>query len=135
MIIAIFLNLGTRTGGYSAYSVFNQGQRHLLGDLRAEQVDREYRGIAHMGGNQPAEEENNVVQYEGPEAPVVYVKSRDQNKECYCGSTLRYKKCCGAKKPRPAPEVVEDEPSKPIIDDDEYAQWKDLMTVTSSGKR
>jgi len=27
------------SGEYSAYSIFNEGQKHILGDLRAEQLD------------------------------------------------------------------------------------------------
>ncbi|CAE7364993.1 hmu, partial [Symbiodinium necroappetens] len=38
------------SGQYSAYSVFNKGQRHLLGELRAEQLDAEQRGNQSLAG-------------------------------------------------------------------------------------
>ena len=38
-IVFIFLNLGARRAGQdSAYAIFNDGGRHLLGELRADQV-------------------------------------------------------------------------------------------------
>eukprot|EP00913_Durusdinium_trenchii_P018857 g17720.t1 len=44
MIAFIFgPGLGEGRGEYSAYSIFNKGQKHLLGDLRAEQLDAEQR--------------------------------------------------------------------------------------------
>lgn len=42
-IALVFLNLGNRTGGVSAYSVFNREGRYLLGDLRLSQIERELR--------------------------------------------------------------------------------------------
>lgn len=95
-IVAIFCNLGNRTDGYSAYSVFNDGCRHLLGDLRADQVDREYRGLGHVQDDGRAVD-SNIVRYEGEDEDVVpwqeYVKSRDVNKKCFCGSGRKFKVC------------------------------------------
>lgn len=42
-IILIFRNLGERSGGASAYSVFNRGAHYLLGDLRLGRIDQELR--------------------------------------------------------------------------------------------
>merc|ERR1712217_860830 len=43
--------LGSRVGNQpSAYSIFNRGQRHLLGELRAEQIDAEQRGDHYLAG-------------------------------------------------------------------------------------
>ena len=48
MIVSIFMNLGKRKRGeMSAYSVFNEGFKQLLGTLNAEQFDNEIRHNAH----------------------------------------------------------------------------------------
>ena len=39
----IFTNLGERRSGLSAYSVFNKDCQYIEGDLRAEQLDNEFR--------------------------------------------------------------------------------------------
>mmetsp|Transcript_8471 Transcript_8471/g.20389 ORF Transcript_8471/g.20389 Transcript_8471/m.20389 type:complete len:180 (-) Transcript_8471:44-583(-) len=96
-IAFVFLSLGARSGdvgsdeeGVSAYSVFNRGARHLLGDLRGDQIDREHRGIAHMGGGGGGRGGDDDYDY----APQF--KSKDANKPCPCGSGKKLKKCCGS---------------------------------------
>lgn len=42
-IVLIFYNLGERSGGASAYSVFNRGANYLLGDLRLGRIDQQLR--------------------------------------------------------------------------------------------
>ncbi|CAD7958738.1 unnamed protein product [Amoebophrya sp. A120] len=91
----IFLSLGARAeddDGVSAYSVFNRGARHLLGDLRPDQIDRENRGVAHMGGGGG----NGGGGLGGDFAGAEQMKSKDANKPCACGSGKKTKKCCGA---------------------------------------
>lgn len=91
-IFFIFVSLGARRDedAGSAYSVFNRGARHLLGDLRGDQIDREHRGVAHLNGGE------NLAGFGGEmddarEGP----RSKDVNKPCPCGSGKKLKKCCG----------------------------------------
>lgn len=69
LIGAIFMNLGTRKEGeFSAYSVFNDGFKQLMGTLNAEQFEQELLGAApgaahgRHGGRGAAAD--NVVQLE-----------------------------------------------------------------------
>ena len=43
LFFLMFSNLGTRTGEYSAYSIFNRGVRRLPGQLTAEDLNRQMR--------------------------------------------------------------------------------------------
>ncbi|KAL8438843.1 hypothetical protein Efla_000761 [Eimeria flavescens] len=85
-IVLIFCNLGERTGGASAYSVFNRGANYLLGDLRLAQVEQQLR---HADVAQ--EDDGRVVPLNAP----IEIRSRDANKKCPCGSGKKLKKCCG----------------------------------------
>ncbi|XP_026191280.1 uncharacterized protein LOC113146867 [Cyclospora cayetanensis] len=85
-IVLIFWNLGERTGGASAYSVFNRGANYLLGDLRLARIDQQLR---HGDGG--LEDDAQVVEYRAP----IEIRSRDANKRCPCGSGKKLKKCCG----------------------------------------
>ncbi|PFH32650.1 hypothetical protein BESB_012620 [Besnoitia besnoiti] len=78
-------------GAVSAYSVFNRGVRHLLGDLRPADVDRQLRNGDRNGDEQ---DDDNVVLLDAPRAVGVH-RSRDANKRCPCGSGKKTKKCCG----------------------------------------
>mmetsp|Transcript_67274 Transcript_67274/g.122728 ORF Transcript_67274/g.122728 Transcript_67274/m.122728 type:complete len:164 (+) Transcript_67274:123-614(+) len=96
----IFFNLGTRSSDKpSAYSVFNSGSKHLLGDLRAEQIDAEHRGDAHLAAYRDSEQ--NLIDLPGApggEDPAS-MRSRDANRPCKCGSGKKSKKCCFAVRP------------------------------------
>ncbi|CAD7967789.1 unnamed protein product [Amoebophrya sp. A25] len=105
-ICFIFLSLGARQDddGVSAYSIFNRGARHVLGDLRGDQVDREHRGIAHMrgqegGGGRQGDRGGGGLQEGGDDLGGLnlrqQMRSRDANKPCPCGSGKKLKKCCG----------------------------------------
>jgi len=49
MFVGIFTNLGTRKDGeLSAYSVFNDGHRSLLGSMTADDIDADIRNIRGM---------------------------------------------------------------------------------------
>ena len=88
VLLGIYFNLGSRrVGSFSAYNIFNKGFVHLLGDLRAEQIDAELR-------NQVAVPRR--VEEEEKKKPIESVSSRDVNKLCACGSNRKWKKCCGA---------------------------------------
>mmetsp|Transcript_19123 Transcript_19123/g.37555 ORF Transcript_19123/g.37555 Transcript_19123/m.37555 type:complete len:206 (-) Transcript_19123:75-692(-) len=142
--------LGHGRGGsrFSAYSVFNEGQRHLLGDLRPEQIDAENRGnIMLERANQEDNAGGGLVDLledtDGGETPVV--RSRDANRPCQCGSGKKAKRCCFAPPPRPeAAEVTEgavrprnlrhatpatDNEPDPMLD-----RWRCEMTVVDSGQ-
>ncbi|KAL8454191.1 hypothetical protein Emed_000449 [Eimeria media] len=71
-IVIIFCNLGERTGGASAYSVFNRGANYLLGDLRLGHVEQQLR---HAEG--PVEDDGRVVPLNAP----IEIRSRDANKK------------------------------------------------------
>ena len=85
IIITIFCNLGSSSSGVSAYSVFNKGCRYLLGDSRAEDVDRQLRGGA---GISPGPRDRPIVQADFTDIPSKYI-----NRPCPCGSGLKAKKC------------------------------------------
>lgn len=85
-IVLIFYNLGERSGGASAYSVFNRGANYLLGDLRLGRIDQQLRNA-----DAAVEDDGQVVQFNAP----VEIRSRDANKKCPCGSGKKLKKCCG----------------------------------------
>eukprot|EP00933_Yihiella_yeosuensis_P001145 TRINITY_DN10186_c2_g1_i1.p1 TRINITY_DN10186_c2_g1~~TRINITY_DN10186_c2_g1_i1.p1 ORF type:complete len:201 (+),score=33.72 TRINITY_DN10186_c2_g1_i1:44-604(+) len=129
--------LGKRTSGMSAYSIFNQGQRHLLGELRAEQIDAEQRGDQYLqnygredgpGGVVALDENGNEVE-EAEQIPEL--RSRDANQPCQCGSGKKAKRCCYARAPREAAgscrKVASSEPD-PLLD-----KWREYMEVVDSG--
>ncbi|CAK0806562.1 unnamed protein product [Prorocentrum cordatum] len=133
---------GVREGEYSAYSVFNPGGRHLLGDLRAEQLDREQRGDQYLAG--AARDDGGLVDLpqggllagggsdeEDDDAPLV--RSREANKPCQCGSGKKAKRCCFAARPRaasarqPGQKPASPEPD-PLLD-----RWRAEMEVVRTG--
>lgn len=156
-VMALVLGPGLGHAGaspYSAYSVFNRGQRHLLGDLRAEQLDAEQRGdqcLAGYGEGHGAE--GGLIELppgvlgsaggeEDDAAPLV--RSRDANRPCRCGSGLKAKRCCFAPRARDSSntngcasggaQVREqaqglDEPD-PLLE-----QWRGQMQVVATGCR
>ncbi|CBZ50393.1 conserved hypothetical protein [Neospora caninum Liverpool] len=76
--------------GISAYSVFNRGVRHLLGDLRPADIDRQLRNAGPDGDESDGD---NLVVIDDARAAGVH-RSRDANKKCPCGSGKKTKKCC-----------------------------------------
>ena len=97
VLIAIFNNLGQRSAtSVSAYSIFNRGFRHLLGDIQPEAIDRQLRGAVDSEQNmsEPAEQK-----FGGDK--ILNFPSKYINRPCPCGSGLKAKKCCAAQpKPR-----------------------------------
>ena len=94
LILGIFMNLGIREpGSFSAYNIFNRGFRHLLGDLRADQIDAELRNKFHPGQQRHDSEDDEP---EPPAALDRQYSSKEANKLCACGSKKKTKKCCGA---------------------------------------
>ncbi len=87
----IFSNLGSgdSTSPYSAYSIFNKGCRYLLGEARADILDKQIRG---GGGVAEREEEPREGEYRN--FPSKYI-----NRPCPCGSGLKAKKCHANRKP------------------------------------
>jgi hypothetical protein len=84
----IFSNMGERKDGeLSAYSVFNQGFKKLLGDKSVEQLENEMR----MRGSDPNTQ---------PPPPKPRQSSPQQsgklgrNSLCPCDSGRKFKKCC-----------------------------------------
>ncbi|PHJ14880.1 hypothetical protein CSUI_011311 [Cystoisospora suis] len=77
-------------GSISAYSVFNRGARHLLGDLRPGDIDRQLRNDPRQGEDTL---EQDIIPFEAGGPPGVH-RSRDANKKCSCGSGKKTKKCC-----------------------------------------
>jgi len=90
-VAAIFWNLGghRRFGELSAYSVFNPGQRALMGEMRAEDIDRELRQGRANHDNDDDDDGGGLWM------PHNNFKSRNANKLCPCGSKKKTKKCCG----------------------------------------
>mmetsp|Transcript_15422 Transcript_15422/g.33978 ORF Transcript_15422/g.33978 Transcript_15422/m.33978 type:complete len:201 (+) Transcript_15422:70-672(+) len=145
LILSIFAllfgpGLGSRSARdrYSAYSIFNRGQRHILGDLRAEQLDAEQRGNHHLADYNPAEgliEIPDLDDSDGDhERPVV--KSRDANRPCPCGSGKKAKRCCFAPPPRlKAPDSRKAAGDKgPDELDPELEKWRSEMQVVATGE-
>uniref|UniRef100_A0A7S1FEK9 SAYSvFN domain-containing protein n=1 Tax=Noctiluca scintillans TaxID=2966 RepID=A0A7S1FEK9_NOCSC len=128
---------GGASRGVSAYSIFNRGQQHLLGDLRVEQIEAEQRGDRHLvnynaGGGLIELDSLGEDSFSEDEVPLV--KSRDGNRPCKCGSGKKAKKCCYAP-PRRVEEVKQrkaaarvDEPD-PALD-----RWRAEMEVVQAGE-
>ena len=96
--VLIFANLRSemKPGEISAYSVFNRGQRAIPGTatpadlagafgaaLRPQEVD-----------DVPADVDEDADSA-AVAAPQLTHRDRQPNSPCYCGSGLKYKKCCG----------------------------------------
>jgi len=90
LIVAIFSNLGTSDSEYSAYSIFNKGCEYLLGDARADQIDKQLRGggVRRDTPNEPADPNPNFID----------IPSKFMNRPCPCGSGWKAKKCHASRK-------------------------------------
>lgn len=92
IIVAIFLNLGnsSSSSSYSAYSIFNKGCQHLLGDARADAIDRQIRGAhRHVAVAENSRGHESAIE-------MTDIPSKYANRPCPCGSGLKAKKCHGA---------------------------------------
>lgn len=101
-ILAIFYSVSGPSSkqqrGYSAYSVFNPGQRSLLGDLRAEDIERELRhGLREEGDSNLIELPPDLMRCPQDLSRPLDRKSDLVNKPCLCGSGLKTKRCCGSR--------------------------------------
>ncbi|KYO00844.1 conserved protein, unknown function, partial [Plasmodium gaboni] len=93
LIAIIFLNLENKNdSSISAYSIFNKGKRYLIGDLRMNQIENEFRNTKYNNDS-----EDNFLRYEDIDKNKFYIKgsSKYNNKLCTCGSKKKFKKCCG----------------------------------------
>jgi hypothetical protein len=92
IIVAIFSNLGDTSSPspYSAYSIFNKGCQYLLGDARADAIDRQIRGAQrHLAGAESSRGHESGID-------ITDIPSKYANRPCPCGSGLKAKKCHGA---------------------------------------
>uniref|UniRef100_A0A7S4VJD9 SAYSvFN domain-containing protein n=1 Tax=Alexandrium monilatum TaxID=311494 RepID=A0A7S4VJD9_9DINO len=142
-VMALIFGPGLSRGAasrYSAYSVFNRGQRHILGDLRPEQIDAEQRGNQYLEGREGAGE--GLIELpegadgegdEDDDLPVL--RSRDANKPCQCGSGKKAKRCCYTRRPREAAAAgaAAASASEPVEPDPLLERWRSEMAVVSSG--
>jgi hypothetical protein len=93
VLVGIYFNLGTRRpGSYSAYNIFNKGFKHLLGDLRGDQIEAELRNKTIT--NERDDDEGNFNAEQEGNRTVHF--SKEANKLCACGSKKKTKKCCGS---------------------------------------
>ncbi|EAS05719.1 SEC-C motif protein (macronuclear) [Tetrahymena thermophila SB210] len=101
ILVLIFTNLShkeRKEGELSAYSIFNEGAKRILGD-NPEQFMAQF-GINRNRDDQNGEEEikknKKVVDLQIPKDSKEWMKqiSKMGNKPCYCGSDKKYKKCC-----------------------------------------
>lgn len=95
-VFLIFDNLGKRQKGtLSAYSIFNPNFEKPIGSF-----ENPYRSLsASSSSKSPAKQEKKVAGTEDvdeADLPVLYFTKAGKfsNKECYCGSLQKYKKCC-----------------------------------------
>jgi|JI9StandDraft_2_1071091.scaffolds.fasta_scaffold110516_2 hypothetical protein len=98
----IFTNLGhLKPGEKSAYSIFNPNNEKLLGTFTGNEWLRPM-------GNATAAEIPSDPEHEKDLAKLAdsyyQHQSKMGNKPCYCGSNLKYKKCC----------LIEREKQKPL---------------------
>ncbi|CRG93479.1 conserved Plasmodium protein, unknown function [Plasmodium gallinaceum] len=94
LITTIFLNLGNNNdNGISAYSIFNKGKKYLIGDLRMNQIEKEFRNSKFKNDDS----DDNFLRFDDIDKNKVYIKgsSKYNNKLCTCGSKKKFKKCCG----------------------------------------
>ena len=90
VLVAIFNNLGQRSpSSVSAYSIFNRGFKHLLGDIQPDAIDRQLRGGGAGGLNVQEEVPEPTQGNNAANFPSKYI-----NRPCPCGSGLKAKKCC-----------------------------------------
>jgi len=102
-LVLILTNLGKRKKGeLSAYSVFNEGGKKLLGTFNSNQIDPRYRGRRGMNDEDAGdyaglyEDDSDEGENEGPKLQNTKINkiSKMSNQPCYCGSGKKFKKCC-----------------------------------------
>jgi hypothetical protein len=96
VFLLMMTNLGKTDGGLSAYSVFNPGQRHLLGEFRAEHVEQMVRNPQGAPPAREMDQDGDVVGVEETEPQAPEIKSKEANKAFKSGSGRKLKHCCGA---------------------------------------
>ena len=112
IIVLIFSNLGVATS-HSAYSVFNKGFQHMLGDVRADVIDDQLRGGTGLSRNA-------VVSNE-----ILDIPSKYMNRPCPCGSGNKAKKCCAMRPSRPG--VTQG--SKRKVQDNQHHEFDGFQVV------
>ncbi len=94
-VFLIFDNLGNRKKGtLSAYSVFNPNFEKPIGAF-----ENPYRSLSGSSGKplpKPDKKLPGTEDVDEADLPVLYFSKAGKfsNKECYCGSLQKYKKCC-----------------------------------------
>lgn len=93
-IFLIFDNLGTRKKGtLSAWSVFNKNFERPIG-----YAEDPYRRKRYDSDDEPKQRKKveGTEDVDKDDLPVLYFSKLGKfgNKECYCGSRTKYKKCC-----------------------------------------
>lgn len=92
----IFSNLGTRKKGtLSAWSVFNKNFERPIGHEVAHSTSA-HRSLKLDNPNLTAKPVEGTEGVDAEDLPVLYFTKigKFANKECYCGSGQKYKKCC-----------------------------------------
>ncbi|CAD8172719.1 unnamed protein product [Paramecium pentaurelia] len=95
----IFTNLGTREKGtLSAYSIFNKGYKKLMGQMTEEDVANMYNmgGVKKKKDDQSDDDDDDKISkdFEGLSMEQMMAKlSKLGNKQCFCNSGRKYKKC------------------------------------------
>ncbi|CAD8125716.1 unnamed protein product [Paramecium sonneborni] len=95
--VLIFSNLGTREkGSLSAYSIFNKGYKKLMGQMTEEDVANMYNmgGVKRKEDLSDEDDEKISKDFEGLSMEQMMAKlSKLGNKQCFCNSGKKYKKC------------------------------------------
>lgn len=88
----VFTNLGQiKPGEKSAYSIFNPNNEKLLGTFSGNEWLKPFGGTAATTTPSNPEHEQDMKAL----ADSYYQhQSKMANKPCYCGSSLKYKRCC-----------------------------------------
>ncbi len=95
MFVGIAMNLGERKSGEaSAYSVFNSQFRRLLGDLDWQEVENSIRHTSSDRKEDQKQGRGEALANHSTASDSLRRKVR-RNDECICGSTLKFKRCCG----------------------------------------
>jgi len=101
-LVLILTNLGQRKKGeLSAYSVFNEGGKKLLGTFNSNQLDPRYRNRRGQNEDDAGEyaglyDDDDDGEHDGPQLQKTKLNkvSKMSNQPCYCGSGKKFKKCC-----------------------------------------
>lgn len=113
IIFLIFQNLRKESSpdGISAYSVFNKGGRRLAGEYDPRDYDDHIRRGGHAAGMSHGgiERDKNLLKAGEILHEKVQLQRRSKfaNQICPCGSTRKYKKCCGLINPNEKKEIEE----------------------------